>query len=216
MFTGLIEEIGTVGGLHVHEEGCRLDVVSPELGPEIAIGESVAVNGCCLTVIAKEAGQFSCDLLAETLARTNLGRLRPADQVNLERAVRAGQPMGGHFVQGHVDCTCPVVGLQQQKHDLRLEIGLHPDDLRYVAIKGSVAVNGTSLTISERHQHGLVTWIIPHTRQHTNLGQLRPGDLVNVEFDILAKYVEQTLPRMMRTVAKQPNMPAADDPIATR
>jgi riboflavin synthase len=135
--------------------------------------------------------QVTFDLLEETVARTNLGVLKPDSVVNLERALVADARLGGHFVQGHIDCTASIIDFAES--DSRLEIALPEDRARYVAEKGSIAVNGISLTIAEVKPASFVTWIIPHTRRHTNLNNARSGDVVNLEFDILAKYVERML-----------------------
>jgi riboflavin synthase len=133
------------------------------------------------------------DILQESLDRTNLGALKPGDPVNLERALRVDGRLGGHFVQGHVDCTAEVLGAEDQGADLRLDISLPADFARYVAFKGSIAINGVSLTVAEIGDGRFTVWIIPHTLDNTNLGDLEPGDAVNLEFDILAKYAERLL-----------------------
>jgi len=137
--------------------------------------------------------QIMFDLLEESLERTNLGDLRPGAPVNLERALRVDGRLGGHFVQGHVDCTGRVISLTEKGPDTRLEIELPREFSRYAAFKGSIAVNGTSLTIAELLPESFVVWVIPHTLDHTNLGDLQEGDRVNLEFDVLAKYVERLL-----------------------
>ena len=133
------------------------------------------------------------DLLEESLSRTNLGDLKPGDPVNLERALRVDGRLGGHFVQGHVDCTANVVGLEEKGPDLRIDLSLPGDFARYLAFKGSVAINGTSLTVAAINEDSFSVWIIPHTLENTNLGDLEVGDRVNLEFDILAKYVERLM-----------------------
>ena len=160
---------------------------------KIRVGESVAVNGCCLTVASRRGDELTFDLLDETLERTNLKTVHPESRVNLERALAAGAPLGGHFVQGHVDCAVPIVGLEQRGADLRVEIELPSEFSRYIAPKGSVAVNGISLTVAEVSRKVSSVWIIPHTRAQTNLATAHRGDLVNLEFDLLAKYVERML-----------------------
>lgn len=173
------------------DQAIQLRLAAPRTGVRARTGESVAVNGCCLTVSAQRDKQLMFDLLEETLDRTNLGQLKPGDRVNLERALRLDGRLGGHFVQGHVDCTAEVVKVSEQKPDLRLDITLPPEFARYVAFKGSIAVNGVSLTVSELGENSFAVWIIPHTLQNTNLRKLHEGDPVNLEFDVLAKYVDR-------------------------
>jgi riboflavin synthase len=159
------------------------------------VGDSVAVNGCCLTVSAHRGEQVTFDLLEETLERTNLKRLRRDSPVNLERALAAGAPLGGHFVQGHIDCSAKVISFERTGEDYRLEVELPADFAHYAAYKGSVAINGISLTIAELLEKSFAVWIIPHTKKRTNIDSIETGDLVNIEFDILAKYVERMLAR---------------------
>jgi riboflavin synthase len=191
MFTGLIEELGTV--LDLGET--QLKISAPQIAAGLRIGESVAVNGCCLTISAHEGDSLTFDLLQETLDRTNLGSLSASSRVNLERALLANGRLGGHFVQGHVDCTAGIVGLTERGADHRLEIALPRGFAQYVVPQGSIAVNGISLTVAEVWDESFAVWIIPHTKQHTNLDTARAGDLVNLEFDLLAKYVERMLDR---------------------
>ena len=195
MFTGLIEEVGSVLGIHATDRGTRLQVVAPRLAEKIQIGDSIAVNGCCLTVAAHRAEQLAFDLLAETLDRTNLKALRQESRVNLERALAADGRLGGHFVQGHVDCTARILALEKNGADHRLEIELPAEFAHYIAHKGSIAVNGISLTVAELSENSFAVWIIPHTRSQTNLDTARADDLVNLEFDLIAKYLERMLDR---------------------
>jgi len=166
-------------------------VIAPRTASRVTRGESVAVNGCCLTVATHRDKQLMFDLLEETLERTNLGGVKPGDPVNLERALRVDGRLGGHFVQGHIDCTAQVVSVTEKGPDVRLEISLPEDFARYATFKGSIAVNGVSLTIAELGPKSFTVWIIPHTLEATNLGDLQDGDTVNLEFDVLAKYVER-------------------------
>ena len=191
MFTGLVREVGEVVWLRRSDRTVQMLVKGPRTAARVRIGESVAVNGCCLTVTAQREGQFMFDLLAESLDRTNIGRLKPGHPVNLERALRVDGRLGGHFVQGHVDCTAEVLAVEEKGPDLRLEIALPAEFARYVAYKGSIAINGVSLTVAVANAKDFTVWVIPHTFEHTNLGDLEAGDLVNLEFDILAKYVER-------------------------
>ncbi len=191
MFTGLIEEVGTVIALRVRDHGTELQIAAPGIAKHVSAGESIAVNGCCLTLTSCRSDCLSFDLLEETIARTNLSNLRQNSPVNLERALRADGLLGGHFIQGHVDCVAPIIAFGPKGADFRLEVELPENSGHYVASKGSIAVNGISLTIAEVLPRSFAVWIIPHTKRHTNLGRATIGDLVNLEFDILAKYVER-------------------------
>ena len=193
MFTGLVVETGECVNLVLAGGSARLTVGAPVVASGAAIGDSVAVNGCCLTVVAKSGEQLSFDLLGETLRRTSLGQLAPGKRVNLEPALAAGAKLGGHFVQGHVDTAAKIVDLSEHGADYRLEVELPAGFTQYVAYKGSIAVDGISLTVAEAGARSFVCWIIPHTRAVTNLNERQPGDLVNLECDLLAKYVERIL-----------------------
>jgi riboflavin synthase len=195
MFTGLIEEVGSVLGIHATDRGTQLQIVAPRVAEKIQIGDSIAVNGCCLTVAAHRGEQFTFDLLGETLDRTNLKTLRQESRVNLERALAADGRLGGHFVQGHVDCAARIVALEENGADHRLEVELPAEFAHYVASKGSIAVNGISLTVAEVSEESFAVWIIPHTKSQTNLDTARADDLVNLEFDLIAKYLERMLDR---------------------
>jgi riboflavin synthase len=195
MFTGLVEEIGSVLWIRATERGTQLQVAAPKIAESLRKGDSVAVNGCCLTLASRRGDQLVFDLLQETLDRTNLRQLRRDSPVNLERSLAAEGRLGGHFVQGHIDCASPIVGFDQIGDDYRLEVELPPDFSHYVTYKGSVALNGISLTVAELLPASFAVWIIPHTRRHTNVNAAKPGEWLNVEFDILAKYVERMLPR---------------------
>jgi riboflavin synthase len=190
MFTGLVETTAPVAALDLSEAGARLTV---RTRLEAAVGDSIAVNGCCLTVAARTAGTLAFDLLNETLARTNLGGLQPGTPVNLERALAANARLGGHFVQGHIDGTSEVVAFEAVGADYRLEIRLPPEFAHYVVFKGAIAIDGISVTVAEVRPESFVVWIIPHTRAVTNLATRRAGERVNLEFDLLAKYVERLL-----------------------
>ena len=193
MFTGLIEEVGSVVALGVETGSRQLHIAAPGIAPTVQPGDSVAVNGCCLTVSALGQDALRFDLLEETLQRTNLGALASGSRVNLERALGVSARLGGHFVQGHIDCAVPIIGLDEKHADLRVEVELPAEFGRYVVNKGSIALNGVSLTIAEVLPRSFVVWIIPHTRAQTNLNTARWGDLANLEFDLLAKYVERML-----------------------
>jgi len=192
MFTGLIESLGTVRSLEKRGDAARVSLETP-LAIDLSLGESLAVNGCCLTVTTKDSASASFDLLGETLARTNLGHLAAGSRVNLERALRADGRFGGHFVQGHIDTTAKVISVEKKNGDLLLLIELPPAGAPYFIEKGSIAVNGVSLTVSSLTNDHFGLWIIPHTLQETNLGDLKNGDLVNLEYDMLAKYAERQI-----------------------
>jgi riboflavin synthase len=193
MFTGLVEEAGEVVQLARSKAGARLSVRARAVGEGARIGDSIAVNGCCLTIASFDREELCFDLLAETLARTNLGSLSPGSTVNLERALSASARLGGHFVQGHIDCAAEVLSFGAVGADYRLEIALPREFAGYVAFKGSIAIDGISLTVAEVHEQSFVVWVIPHTLAMTNLPLKRAGELVNLEFDLLAKYVERLL-----------------------
>jgi len=194
MFTGLIEEVGTVVAVRARDHGTELQIAAPGTVKHVNPGESIAVNGCCLTLTSCRSDCLSFDLLEETIARTNFKTLQQESPVNLERALRADGRVGGHFVQGHVDCVAPIVAFNTKGADFRLEIELSSEFAHYVASKGSIGVNGISLTVAEVLPKSFAVWIIPYTKRHTNLNRATTGDLVNLEFDILAKYVERMVP----------------------
>jgi riboflavin synthase len=206
MFTGLIEEVGEIIEVRASDSGTQLrpqvastrkgsvlQIAASGIAKKVRSGDSIAVNGCCLTLTSRSGNRLTFDLLEETIARTNLKNLRRSDPVNLERALAAEGRLGGHFVQGHIDCVSPIVAFDKKGADFRLEVELPAEFAQYVARKGSIALNGISLTVAEVLPKSFVVWIIPHTKRHTNLDRARAGDLVNVEFDILAKYVERAL-----------------------
>lgn len=195
MFTGLIEETGSVLWIRASERGTQLQIAAPQIAADVRTGDSVAVNGCCLTVANSRVDQLTFDLLQETLDRTNLATLRRETQVNLERALAADGRLGGHFVQGHIDCSAHIISFERGGADYRLEVELPHEFAHYVAYKGSIAVNGISLTVAEACESSFVAWIIPHTKQATNFNAARAGDLVNLEFDLIAKYLERMLER---------------------
>jgi len=192
MFTGLIESVGTVRSFERRGDAARLTLETPMAGM-LSLGESLAVNGCCLTVTDRDDREAHFDLLVETLNRTNLGALIPAARVNLERALRADGRFGGHFVQGHIDTTAEVIKVDANGEDLNLVIMIPSGGARYFIEKGSVAVNGVSLTVALLGEDHFGLWIIPHTLRETNLGDLKAGDRVNLEYDMLAKYAARQL-----------------------
>ncbi len=198
MFTGIVEATGKVEALKKNElGGFGLEIAAP-FSQKLASGASLAVNGCCLTVTEIVQSRLQFDLLGETLRRTNLGDLRPGDLVNLERPMAADGRFDGHLVQGHIDTTAAVLTLEERGSDRRIEIELPSSFQQYVVFKGSVAVDGISLTIAELHPSSFVLWIIPHSWEITNLQRLAPGALVNLEFDLIAKYVERQAVRDLK------------------
>ena len=164
MFTGLVVETGEIVSLTPNGESARLTLRAPSLAPQSQLGDSIAVNGCCLTITARDGDRLSFDLLAETLRITNIGDLSPGAKVNLEPALGAGAKMGGHFVQGHVDTTAAILDLSPHGQDHRLEIALPSEFAQLVVFKGSIAVDGISLTVAEVRDSSFVCWIIPHSR----------------------------------------------------
>ncbi len=196
MFTGIIEETGKVMWLRrSSQSGLQIQVSAPLISRGLRTGDSVALNGCCLTVSAHRGELITFDLLQETLDRTNLHRQRPGTSINLERALAANGRLDGHFVQGHVDCTSRVEDFAKKGDDYRLEVTLPAEMSQLVVFKGSIAINGISLTVASLNPESFAVWIIPHTREQTNLHDTVVGDLVNLEFDVLAKYVERILGR---------------------
>jgi len=186
MFTGLVQQLGTLTSL----EGGRL-AVSAALAGEIAVGDSVAVNGACLTATSVTPGAFTADVMEETLRRTTLGTLRPGDPVNLELPLRAADRLGGHFVQGHVDGVGTVAAVQDEGFSRLVEIEADPGLMRYVVEKGSIAVDGVSLTVASLAEGTFGVSLVPETLERTTLGRASPSDSVNLEVDVLAKYVER-------------------------
>ena len=191
MFTGIIEELGTVDSLSPGTDPARLRIRSPHVLEGIALGDSIAVNGCCLTVSAHEGELWSADVITTTLAATTLGELAPGDRVNLERCVRADGRLDGHIVQGHVDGVGEVVGREEDAGTTLLRLALPGGLARYVVAKGSLAVDGVSLTVAAIDGDEVTLGLIPETLERTTLGRRGLGDRVNLEVDVLAKYVEK-------------------------
>jgi len=191
MFTGIVRELGRV----VAFDGSHLRVAAPETAPQVAIGDSVAIAGVCLTVVANGGGELSFDAVPETMSRTSLGRLGPGDGVNVEPALRAGDPMGGHVMQGHVDGVGNVRSVGAEGDGRRIWFDVPAGLLRYCVEKGSIAVDGVSLTVASLDGDSFSVALIPHTLTVTTLGELQPGREVNLEVDVLAKYVERLLNR---------------------
>ncbi len=190
MFTGLIQDVGTIESIDSGSDGARLRIASG-LGAEVALGDSVAVNGACLTATAADADGFETEAMNQTLEVTSLGGLEAGDRVNLELAVRASDRLGGHIVQGHVDGVGTVVSAKEDGFARRLRVGLDPGLIRYVVEKGSIALNGVSLTVVDLGESWADVSLIPETLERTTLGETGAGDKLNVECDIVAKYVER-------------------------
>ncbi len=193
MFTGLVEEVGRVQRLVQVGDGARLHIACSVVLEGLKLGDSVAVDGVCLTVTALEAGGFVVDVVAETLERTNLRSRQPGTAVNLERALRVGERLGGHFVLGHVDGLARVLSLVPEAQGYRARFAAPSDLSPLIAEKGSVTLNGVSLTVAGVEGNEFDVALIPYTLEHTNLGNLRVGDEVNLEVDVLARYVERLL-----------------------
>ena len=191
MFTGLVEEIGVVEELEQLGDAVRIAVRAPKVTEDAAPGDSIAVDGVCLTVVDSASGTFTADVMHETLDRSRLGTYEAGSEVNLERALAAGQRMGGHIVQGHVDGVAEVVSRAPSEHWEVVRFTLPERLERYVVEKGSIAVNGTSLTVSAVGEGYFEVSLIPTTLRDTTAGALAPGDPVNLEVDIVAKYVEK-------------------------
>lgn len=192
MFTGIVEELGIIQTIEWHTQGARFYIQATIVLEDVQAGDSLSVNGCCLTVISRQSTQWACDAVQETLNRTNLNLLKVGDRVNLERAVRYQDRLGGHLVQGHIDETGKILN----KHSLSdgswwVTIAASPTIMRYVIYKGSIAVDGVSLTIADLQETSFSFAMIPHTAQATTLGFKQSGDEVNLEVDLIAKYVER-------------------------
>jgi len=195
VFTGIVREVGRVASIEGGPDGVRIEIDAPATAKSgVALGDSVAINGCCLTIVATMNGRLAFDAVPETLSRTALEQLAPGSRVNLEPALRAGDPLGGHYVQGHVDGVGRVRATAPEGDGKRIWIDAAPDVLRYVVDKGSITVQGTSLTVAGLDDAGFAVALIPHTLAETTLDELSPGDRVNLETDVLAKYVERLLP----------------------
>jgi riboflavin synthase len=193
MFTGIVEHVGKVESLQTSAQGSRLYVHAGPLAASLAISGSIAVNGCCLTIVEIHGETFAADLSSETLRRAAFGELKRGARVNLERPLTAGKEFGGHFMQGHVDGIGRVARVDPDGANWWLGVRLPSELLRYVAMKGSIAIDGISLTVANLATDVVEAAIIPFTYANTNLQALRPGDAVNIEADILAKYLERLL-----------------------
>jgi riboflavin synthase len=193
MFTGIVEELGTVEAIEPQGDALRLSIRATTVLDDVHLGDSISVNGCCLTVAAVEADVWTADVMQETLDKTSLFGARRGDRVNLERAVTAGTRLGGHIVQGHVDGVGTVVRRTPSEHWELVEVSLPESLSRYLVDKGSVTVDGVSLTVVEAGADSFTVSLIPETLARTTLGFRSPGDRVNLEVDVIAKYVERLL-----------------------
>lgn len=193
IFTGLITEVGKVSRVERRSDGARLSIEARKVLEGTRIGDSISINGVDLTVVEMDSSHFRADASLETLRRSTLGDLRAGSPVNLERALSLGERFGGHIVQGHVDGTARLVAARSEGNARRMRFRVPRELMRYVAIKGSIAVDGISLTVSGLDEDWFEVVIIPYTWRETNLSGLRPGDSVNLEVDVLAKYVERLM-----------------------
>lgn len=191
MFTGIVEETGVVVSFLEAESSWKLVLEAEKVIGDLQIGDSVAVNGCCLTVVAIDGNRLSFDLLAESVRLTSINGIGAGGKVNLERALLPTTRMGGHFVSGHVDGTGVIEAIEPRGKDRYFRIKPNSDNLKYIVHKGSITVDGISLTVAEVDESGFAIWLIPHTMEMTNLHTKQAGDLVNLEYDLIAKYVEK-------------------------
>jgi riboflavin synthase len=193
VFTGIVEELGTISSVEGGEDGLQLQIEAPTLAPLSRIGDSINVSGCCLTIVAVHGATLAFEVVPESLRRTALGGLAPGARVNLEDALRAGEPYGGHIVQGHVDGVGELAERREEGIGAWLRFRAPAHVQRYLIEKGSITVAGVSLTIAELHEDGFAVAIVPHTLQVTTFGTLAAGDRVNLEADMIARYVERLL-----------------------
>ncbi|MCU1693071.1 MAG: riboflavin synthase subunit alpha [Frankiales bacterium] len=208
MFTGIVEELGEVVALEQLQDAVRLTVRGPLVTSDARHGDSISVNGVCLTVVTNDDGAFTADVMQETLRRSSLGTASPGSPVNLERAVKLQDRLGGHLVQGHVDATAPLVSVTPDEHWTVVRLGLPADLARYVVEKGSITVDGVSLTVSAVGDDWFEVSLIPTTLGLTTLGTRAPGDLVNLEVDVMAKHLEKL---MLHHSATAPTQTPKDD-----
>ncbi|WP_341927685.1 riboflavin synthase [Nocardioides psychrotolerans] len=203
MFTGIVEELGTVAAVEDQGDAIRLTVRASTVLSDAGLGDSIAVNGCCLTVVTHDGVQWTADVMQETLDKTSLQGVKPGDRVNLERAVTAEKRLGGHIVQGHVDGVGHVVRRSPSEHWEVVEISMPPELGRYLVDKGSITVDGVSLTVVEAHDTTFTVSLIPETLARTTLGSRQPGDRVNLEVDIIAKHVEKLVRAYTQDATKE-------------
>lgn len=190
MFTGLIQELGSIRKIIPNEEGAKFEIVCPELIKEISIDDSIALNGCCLTAVTLSEDSFIAQAVHVTLEKTMIGTLKEGSQVNLELALRAGDRLGGHMVQGHVNSVCKITNIKQVGEYTVTEFSLPKDYRKYLISEGSVALNGVSLTVARLNDDNFSVSFIPHTLEKTTFGKAKVGDSINLEIDMIAKYVE--------------------------
>ena len=197
MFTGLIQAVGKVSSIEHQESSARLEISSYEITSQIAQGDSVSVNGVCLTVVSYDKNKFAVDVMVQTLNLTSIGSLEVGSAVNLELATRTSDRLGGHIVQGHVDGVAKLVKISADSQWTRMDISIPKDLMKYVVAQGSICVEGVSLTVGELNDPAdqISVWLIPETLAKTNLSQKKIGDLLNIEVDVLAKYVERLIAR---------------------
>jgi riboflavin synthase len=197
MFTGIIENSGTIEALSIHQDGGRVTVHAPNVAPSLALSNSIAVNGCCLTVVTLDKERFSADLSGETVRKTSFGSgpqgLKVGDRVNLEQPLTAGKEFGGHFVLGHVDSVGHVSNLQREGENWWYGVRVPKDFVRYIVPKGSITIDGISLTVARWNNGIAEVAVIPYTYEHTNIRDRQSGDAVNLEGDILGKYIQRHL-----------------------
>jgi riboflavin synthase len=193
VFTGIIEHVGTIESLDLRRDGGRIAIQAPTVAPSLAVSNSIAINGCCLTVVSRDTERFSADLSGETLSKTLFRELKPGARVNLEQPLTAGKELGGHFVLGHIDNVGRVTHLTAEGENWWLGVQVPEDFARYIVPKGSVTIDGISLTVARWSNRIAEVTVIPYTYEHTNVRDRRPGDAVNLEGDVLGKYVERYL-----------------------
>lgn len=209
MFTGIIEEVGTVTRVAWRGEGAAIGVSAPNAARNACIGDSVAINGVCLTVRQKEGSVLVFDAVPETLERSNLKRLQAGERVNVEPALRAGDPLGGHLVQGHIDGVAEILSITKQANARIVEV-MPPQELRrFLAPKGSVALDGISLTVAAVTERAFTVWIVPHTWEATNLRYRSRGDLLNLEVDLMARYLDRLLAQRLPSGVTMERLQAA-------
>jgi riboflavin synthase len=193
VFTGIIEHVGTIESLDLRRDGGRIAIRAPSVAPSLDVSNSIAMNGCCLTVVSRDTERFSADVSSETLSKTSFRELKPGARVNLEQPLTTGKELGGHFVLGHIDNVGRVTHLTAEGENWWLGVQVPEDFARYIVPKGSLTIDGISLTVARWSNRIAEVAVIPYTFEHTNLGDRKPGDAVNLEGDILGKYVERYL-----------------------
>ena len=192
MFTGIIQEIGVVHNFTRSGGVYRLDISCREISGDVKIGDSIAVNGICLTLIDARKGMMSFDVMDETVKISSLAAVNTGSRVNLESALKVGDHLGGHIVQGHIDCIGKIIDIINSRHEVSMEIAVDPKNAHLVVGKGSVAIDGVSLTVGEVTDRSFKVYLIPHTKAVTSLGERKTGDMVNIEFDVVGKYIARS------------------------